>query len=398
MTRSLESRDAPVPAPIHSFDQNGICLHTVLMQRNSSCAGIQVLPRVIFVLAFLSPALTAHSATVATFAGTGQKGNAGDGGPAAKAQLNNVFGLTRGPDGALYVCDTDNHQIRRIDPEGKISTIAGKGTKGYAGDGGPATQALLNEPYEVRFDSAKNLVFVEHMNHCVRRIDFKSGVISTIAGTGKAGYSGDGGPATAATFNQPHSIGLDRDDNLYICDILNHRVRRVDARTGIISPFAGTGAKDPTVNGAKFATASFRGPRAIDFDADGNLYLALREGNAVYKLDVKAGTVAHVAGTGKSGFTGNGGPAIAATLSGPKGVSVGPDGRVFLADTESHSIRVIDPKTGTIDLVCGTGAKGDGPDGDPKVCKLLRPHGVFVDKDGAVYIGDSENHRVRLIR
>ena len=108
--------------------------------------------------------------------------------------------------------------------------------------------------------------------------------------------------------------------------------------------------------------------------------------------------MAHVAGTGKSGFTGNGGPAIAATLSGPKGVSVGPDGRVFLADTESHSIRVIDPKTGTIDLVCGTGAKGDGPDGDPKACKLLRPHGVFVDKDGAVYIGDSENHRVRVIR
>jgi streptogramin lyase len=337
--------------------------------------------------------------TVATVAGTGRKGNAGDGGPAAAALLDNVFGLVRGPDKALYVCDCENHQVRRVAPDGTISTVAGSGAKGYAGDGGSATKALLNEPYEVRFDLAGNLVIVERANHCVRRVDAKTGVITTIAGTGgKPGFSGDGGPATAATFSQPHSIQFDRAGNLYVCDIANHRVRRVDVDSGVVTTFAGTGEKLPTPDGGKFAAAPLRGPRAVDFDRDGNLWLALREGNAVYKLDLSAGTIHHVAGTGKSGFTGNGGPAKSATLSGPKGVSVAPDGRVYLADTESHSIRVIDPKAGTIDLVCGTGTKGDGPDGDPLKCQLARPHGVFVDADGAVYIGDSENHRVRVVR
>ena len=342
-----------------------------------------------------------HAApAVATFAGTGQKGYAGDGGPADKAQLNNVFGIVRGPDGALYVCDTDNHVVRRVAKDGTVSTVAGSGSKGYAGDGGPATKAQLNEPYEVRFDPAGNLAIVERMNDCVRRVDARTGAIATIAGVGgKPGYSGDGGPAIQATFNQPHSIQFDRDGHLYVCDILNHRVRRVDARTGVVSTFAGTGDKLPTPDGGTFATAPLRGPRAVDFDADDNLWLALREGNALYKLDLKAGTVHHVAGTGKSGFTGNGGPAKLATLSGPKGVSVGPDGKVYLADTESHSIRVVDPRAGTIDLLCGTGQKGDGPDGpDPRSCKLARPHGVFVDADGAVYVGDSENHRVRVVR
>jgi DNA-binding beta-propeller fold protein YncE len=358
------------------------------------------LPRILTVtFAALTSFTPVSAVTVATFAGTGQKGNAGDGWPATKAQFDNVFGIVRGPDKALYVCDTMNHQVRRIAPDGKISTVAGNGTKGYSGDGGPATRAQLNEPYEVRFDPAGHLVFVERLNQCVRKVDMKSGVISTVAGVGgKAGFGGDGGPATAALFSQPHSLALDRDGNIYVCDIANHRVRKIDAKTGIITTFAGTGEKTPTPDGAPFAKAPLRGPRAIDFDADGNMWLALREGNMVYKLDLKAGTLQHIAGTGKTGFTGNGGPAKQATLSGPKGISVAPDGRVYLADTESHSIRVIDPKTGKIDLVCGTGQKGDGPDGDPLKCQLARPHGVFVDSDGAIYIGDSENHRVRVVR
>lgn len=336
---------------------------------------------------------------VSTYAGTGQKGYSGDGGAATSAQLNNVFGVVKGPDAAFYICDTDNHVVRRVDKDGKTSTVAGVGgKKGYSGDGGPATQAELNEPYEVRFDAAGDLYIVERLNHCVRKVNMKAGTISTIAGTGKQGYSGDGEAATQATFNQPHSIQLDKAGNLYICDILNHRVRVVDAKTGIVTTFAGTGKKEPTPDGGKFAEVPLRGPRAIDFDTDGNLWLALREGNQLFKLDIKAGTIHHVAGTGKSGFTGNGGPAKQATLAGPKGVSIGPDGKVYLADTESHSVRVVDPKAGTIDVVCGTGQRGDGPDGDGLKCKLNRPHGVFVDTDGAVYIGDSENHRVRVVK
>jgi streptogramin lyase len=199
-------------------------------------------------------------------------------------------------------------------------------------------------------------------------------------------------------LRQPHSIQFDAKGDLYICDIGNRRVRKVNRKTGIISSFAGTGEKLPTPDGAKYAMAPLNGPRAIDFDKDGNLWLALREGNAIHQLDLKSGTVHHVAGTGRSGFTGNGGSAKEATLSGPKGVSVAPNGNVYFTDTESHSVRVVDVKRKTVEVVAGTGERGDGPDGDPLKCKLARPHGIFVDTDGSIFIGDSENHRVRVIR
>jgi streptogramin lyase len=335
---------------------------------------------------------------VETFAGTGQAGYAGDGGQAASAQLNQPFGIMRGPDGALYICDTMNHVIRRVDRKGVITTVAGTGRKGYSGDGGLATNAELNEPYEIRFDKQGNMFFVERLNHLVRRVDAKTKIITTTAGNGKVGFSGDGSNANAATMNQPHSIQFDARGDLYICDILNHRIRKVAMKTGIITTFAGTGEKKPTPDGAKIAGTPLNGPRAMDFDKQGNMWLALREGNAVYRIDMKAGTIHHVAGTGAKGFTGNGGPAKTATLSGPKGISIAPDGNVYLADTESHSIRRIDLRKGTLELVAGTGERGDGPESDPQQCQMARPHGVFVDRDGSVFIGDSETHRVRVVR
>jgi sugar lactone lactonase YvrE len=353
---------------------------------------ILVAPAMVWQLAAQAPA------PITTFAGTGQKGFAGDGGPAVKAQMNNIYGIVTGPDGALYACEIGNHLVRRIGTDGTISTVAGTGKMGYAGDGGPALQAQLNEPYEIRFDRAGNMFFVEMKNNLVRRVDAKTKVISTVAGTGKAGFSGDGGPAVIAQFSQPHSIQFSPQGDLYICDIANHRIRKVDIKTGIIGTFAGTGAKGATPDGAKLEGTPLFGPRALDFDAQGNMWVALREGNMVYKIDMKGGTIHHVAGTGKKGFTGNGGPAKAATLSGPKGISVAPNGNVYLADTESHSIRMIDVKKGTLELVAGTGVVGDGPDGDPFKCQMARPHGVFVAKDGSVFIGDSEAHRVRVIR
>src|SRR5262249_45416778 len=211
----------------------------------------------------------------------------------------------------------------------------------------------------------------------------------------KAGIAEDGAAAVQATMNQPHSIQFDARGDLYICDILNHRIRKVDMKTGMITTFAGTGEKKPTPDGAKIAGTPLNGPRAIDFDRLGAMWLALREGNAVYRLDIKAGTIHHIAGTGQNGFTGNGGPAKLARLSGPKGLSIALSGNVYLADTESHSIRMIDVRTMTMELIAGTGERGDGSDGDPLLCKMARPHGVFVDRDGAIFIGDSETHRVR---
>ena len=342
--------------------------------------------------------LASGNREIVTFSGTGRAGYSGDGGPATRAALDNPFGVVRGPDGSLYICDTNNHVIRKVPGNGKIETVAGSGKPGYWGDGGPALQAALNEPYEVRFDKKGNMFFVERVNHIVRRVDAVDQTISTVAGIGKPGFSGDGGPATKAALRQPHSIQLDLEGDLYICDIGNHRLRRVDMRTGMISTFAGNGEQASTLDGAAIEGTSLNGPRAIDFDKEGNMWLALREGNAVYKLDMRTRRIYHVAGTGEKGFTGNGGPAREATLSGPKGISIGPDGNVYLADTESHSIRMIDQETGRMELIAGTGERGDGPDGDPLVCPMARPHGVFVDADGSVFVGDSEAHRVRVIR
>ena len=335
---------------------------------------------------------------VKTIAGTGTAGYAGDEGAGEAAKLSEPFGIATGPDGALYVCDLGNHRIRRIDPrDGTVSTVAGSGECGYAGDGGPALAAALNQPYEVRFDTAGHLVFVDMAAHVIRRIDRHTGRIATIAGTGEAGFSGDNGPADAATFDQPHAIEFDAQGDLYVCDIRNHRIRRIDRKTGIISTYAGTGEPAPTPDGAPRSGTPLHGPRAMAFDARGNLFLALREGNVVLRLDGRTQTYVRIAGNGARGYTGDGGDALTAALSGPKGLALEGEQAVLIADTESHTVRRIDLTDGTIDTVLGRGDSADGPDGDPLQCGLARPHGIFVATSGAVYVGDSENHRVRML-
>ncbi len=320
-------------------------------------------------------------------------------GPATRVACAQPFGLTTGPDGALYVCEVGAHVIRRVDvTTGQSRVVAGTGVAGYAGDGGMATSAKLNEPYEIRFDTRGNLLFVEMQNHVVRRVESGTGMISTVAGCGEPGFSGDGGPAVSARLRQPHSIVLDAEGRLYICDIGNHRIRRVDLKSGLIETFAGTGEKLGTPDGASLKGTPLNGPRAMDFDGQHALYLALREGNALFRVDLRTLTLQHLAGTGKNGYSGDGGPARNAFLSGPKGVAVGSTGDVYFADTESHTVRVYRASDRTVQTVIGDGVRGNGPDGPAASCRLDRPHGVYLDASGRLFVGDSNNHRVRVLQ
>jgi streptogramin lyase len=344
---------------------------------------------------------TLSAATIETVAGTGNPADGPAAGDAKAVNIGEPFGVEIGPDGALYICEVRNHRVRRLDLKtSQITTVAGTGKRGYSGDGHPATQAELNEPYEVRFDSAGNMLFVEMKNHVVRKVDAKTGIISTLAGTGKEGFSGDGGPATQATFRQPHSIALDAAGHVYIADILNHRIRRVDAKTGVIETIAGNGEKKLPVENALAQGKPVLGPRSLC--AQGNdLFVCLREGNGVWKLALGSGKWEHIAGTGQKGFTGDGGPAKAATFNGPKGIAFGPDQGLYVVDTESQAIRRIDMRSQLITTPAGAGPKFMGPlgdGGDATQARLARPHGVCVGPDGSVYIGDSENHRVRRVK
>jgi streptogramin lyase len=336
---------------------------------------------------------------IVTIAGSGKAEFSGDGGPALKAGCNQTFGLEIGPDGALYWCELENHIVRRLDlKSGFISTIAGTGgVKGYSGDDGPATKATMNAPHELRFDSAGHLIVADSFNNVIRRIDGKTGVITTIAGTGEAAFSGDGGSAVKAQINNAISVVLDRQQNLLICDIGNHRIRKVDRKTGLISTWAGTGEKQPTPDGGPLAGSPLFGPRTLAVAENGDVVIVLREGHAVYRYVDKTKTLHHVAGTGTGGYTGDGGDAKLAQVNGPKGVAIAPNGDIYLADTQNHAIRVISAKTGKISSLVGNGQPGDGPDGDLAKCQLHHCHGVYVAKDGTVYIGDSGNHKVRKL-
>jgi sugar lactone lactonase YvrE len=337
----------------------------------------------------------AQSPRVRTIAGTGTAGYDPQIAEATRTPITDPYGLVIGPDGALYFVEVDTGYTRRLDlSTGRLSTIAGNGKKGYAGDGGPALAASMTMPHEIRFDRAGNLFIVERDAHVVRRVDAKSRIVSTVAGTGTAGFSGDGGPANQAMLRQPHSIAFDAGGRLLICDIGNRRVRAVDMATGVITTLAGTGERGATPDEGAFDAVPLNGPRSLDTDPDGNVYLVLREGNAVFRLDLRARRLRRLAGTGRTGFSGDGGPALEAAFNGPKGVAYSADGSLYIADTENHAIRRLDLRTGLISTVLGTGERGDGPDGDPRRCRLARPHGI-CRHGSTLYVSDSENNRVR---
>jgi DNA-binding beta-propeller fold protein YncE len=366
---------------------------------------VRIVPYSAFIVRFpfVEVIMLAVVLTISTFAGTGEKGFAGDGGPAAAAKLDQPFDVAFDRAGHLYFSDTFNHRIRKVDAKtGVITTVAGNGKKGYGGDGGAATAAMLNEPYGVELDADGNLFIVDRLNYCIRKVDAKGGTISTVAGTGgRSGYGGDGGPADKAGFKEPNGLCLDGKGKLYVADVADQRVRVIDLKSGVITTLAGNGTKASAGDGGPLAKATFAGPRAVAVGPDKCLYVVEREGNSVRKIDLATQTITRFAGTGKKGYTGDGGPAKDATFDGPKEIDIDKNGNVYAVDTENEAIRRIDANTGVVTTVAGKGrtkTPGLGDGGPATAATLGRPHGVAVGPDGAIYIGDTNSHRIRRVK
>lgn len=356
-----------------------------------------LLPFLVVLIA--STALAQVPGTIETIAGSGVQGFAGDGGPALQAAFNTPTDLVIAPDGTYYICDFQNHRIRAIAPDGTVSTFAGNGAPGFAGDGGPAIAASLNGPTGIALDLVGNLYIADGSNRRIRRVD-TNGVITTYAGTGAQGFSGDGGPASAAMLDAPTRIDFDANDVLHFTDQNNHRIRRIDA-SGTISTIAGNGPTGAAArafggDGGPAASAQFQHPTALKFDAGGNLVVTDQLNLRIRRID-RSGTIQTIAGTGVQGFSGDGGPATAATIGFPGQAAIDSAGNVYFADTPNHRVRRIDP-AGTITTVAGTGAAASTGDGGPASgAAINEPFGIELDARGNLYILEAGSHRIRRV-
>ena len=334
------------------------------------------------------------SGIISTLAGTGEAGSGGDGGPASSAQLFHPAGVAADTSGNVYIADTGNRRVRRIDRAGMISTFAGTGDPGHGGDGGPATDAAIAYPVGVATDAAGNVYVAGPESMGVRRID-ASGIITTLAG-GEAGcHSGDGDPATGAAIANPIGVAADAAGNLYAIERSGQRICKVDT-DGTVTAVAGTGAWRDARDGGSVLAAQFhfRFPQGAALDRSGNLLFL--DGHRVWKLDA-AGTVAAIAGTGSRGYSGDGGPATAAALANPSGVALDAAGNLYIADTQNHRVRKVDT-LGIISTIAGTGSWDHSGDGGPATAAALAaPSDVTLDTAGNLYVADLGNDRIRKI-
>jgi hypothetical protein len=329
--------------------------------------------------------------TITTIAGNGVPGYSGDGGPAISAQLRSTSGVAADGQGNVYIADYDNYRVRKVSPAGTITTFAGTGAGGFSGDGGPATSARLNAPIAVAVDRQGNVYIADFNNARVRMVN-PAGTITTFAGTGIPSFSGDGGPATSARLYAPHGVAVDGQGNVYIADSYNQRVRKVNA-AGTITTFAGTGKPGTSGDGGAATSATMTYPREVAADGQGNVYI-LDASNRVRKVS-PGGTISTFAGGGSS--FGDGGPATSAQLRSTYGVAADAQENVYIADFYDHRVRKVSPG-GTISTLAGTGAGGFSGDGGPATsARLNGPWGVGVDGQGNVYIGDNQNRRVRKV-
>ena len=356
---------------------------------------------IIVMLAIVSQAATAPAAEPAR-AGrlvlVAGGGHGGDGTSADRAELIAPFGVGFDAEGTLFFVEMTGHRVRKIGPDGLVTTVAGTGHEGSGGDDGPAAKAELNGPHSLAVTRDGDIFVADTWNNRVRKIDARSGRITNVAGTGRKGFSGDGGPAIQADFGGIYCLALDEaGQTLDLADLDNRRIRRVDLKTGTVSTVAGNGKKGVPGDGDDARSSPLVDPRAVALDGRGNLYILERSGHALRVVD-RSGKIRTVAGTGKPGDSGDGGDARAARLNGPKHLCVDAKGNVLIADTENHRVRIYHPDDGTIRAVAGNGRKGTkGLGGPPVDAELNQPHGVTIGPEGILYISDSSNNRILKI-
>jgi len=348
----------------------------------------------VFVVCLMSVA-AARAEKIVLVAGEGE---GGDGGPAREAKLQMPFAVDFDRSGNLFLAEYIGQRVRKIDSKGIITTIAGTGEKGYGGDDGPARKAKFNSIHSLVVAANGDIYIADSFNKRLRKIDGRTGGISTVVGTGEKGFSGDGGPATKAQLGDIYCAALDaKGEKIYLADLDNRRIRVLNLESGVVETVAGNGERGVPRDGADARNAPLVDPRAVAVDAKGNIYILERGGHALRVVDAE-GKIRTVAGTGKPGIGGDGDDALRAQFNGPKHLCVDRNGDVLIADTENHVIRKYLPREGKVIRVAGTGRAGRaGLSGSPLNAELNQPHGVNARPDGTIYISDSTNNRVLKI-
>jgi DNA-binding beta-propeller fold protein YncE len=358
----------------------------------------------------------AGAGTICTLAGNGDPAFTGEGQPARATSLYWPMDLEIAPDGRPYILDWQNHRVRRLDADGTLHTVIGTDSIGDGpgpGDGNETvapgiagTLINLNHPTDLQFsaDGATMYLAAWH-NHKIRKLDVASGFVEVACGKGP-GFAGDGATEDKALFNMPRSIALAPSGDLFVVDTRNFRVRRI-AASGTVDTVAGAGVRGALGDGGDRLAATFSFQKdgdnpepggAVALDAQGRLYVADTQNNRVLRIDLGSGLVTRVAGDGTFGGGGDGGPAVSAQLGQPQDLEIGPDGRLFIADTENHVVRAVDLATGVINRVAGNGDVGDGGDGgEARAASLNRPFGIALDPAGNLYIADTRNNLVRKV-
>ena len=365
-----------------------------------------------FALAAASAALLAAAPTITTIAGNGRAAAGPEGALAVESPIapsqNTPTGLAVDPDGNLLFSEALVNRVRRLDRKtGRLATVAGTGTEGFSGDGGPATAAQLKDPSDLALDREGNLYIADAGNNRVRRVSAKTGIIETVAGNGNAVYTGDGVRATATPVGRPTGLAVDHDGNLYVAESNAARVLKIDRKSGILTSVAGNGTSD-FVNDATNAKATgFGVPSSIRLTAEGDIVLAVTGNHALVRFNPVTGAHARIAGTGIPGYTGDGGPARSARLSQPVGIAVDAGNNVWFCDWDNNVVRRIDAKTGVIETRVGSeqkdargeartaGFRGDG--GPATAAQLAAPNGLVFDREGNLYVADALNYRIRMV-